>query len=361
MPARTPIPVPAKLKWREFRYRALPLITVTAALIAVVALWINCVRAPTVIGKAITEKANLVSPISGRIVSLEASRFQSVTEGEILAVIEPVGVKTQLDALKLEIDIIRGRIDPIAEKKRNAVSYYRLRLEWLQQRVSLAASKVNLQRAENELSRDEKLFNEKLISADRYDQSLKNVDALVAAVAEATNMVTELGTALDGLQTLDALNQTDQLDEQLRLAVEAQEEHFRRIEQISKPYSLVAPISGKVSSIDRIRGETVMNGDRILAITSEESTQLITYLKAPISIPLEPGNPVRIQTRGTDKRTATSQIEGISPAWESLSQSADTPSAGEFSLNLGLPVLLTIPSELKLRPGELVDIFIPSP
>ena len=313
------------------------------------------------VGKAIATKADLISPVSGRIILLETSRFQSVTEGDVLAVIEPIGVKTQLDSLKLEIDIIRSRIDPIAEKKRNAVSYFRLRLEWLQQRVSLASSKVNLQRAENELTRDKKLFDQELISADRYDQSLKNVDALKAAVAEATNMVNELGTALDGLQTLDALNQTDQLDEQLKMAIQAQEEHFRRIEQISKPYTLVAPISGKVSSIDRVRGETVMNGDRVLAITSEEPTQLIAYLKAPVAIPLESGTPVRLQTRGKNKRTATSQIEGISPAWEPLSQSADTPNAGEFSLNLGLPILLTIPSDLKIRPGELVDIFLPSP
>ena len=151
MPARTPIPVPAKLRWREFRHRFLPLLTISATLVAVIGLWITCVEAPTVVGKALAKKASLFTPISGKILSLSVTKFQRVDEGEILAIIEPIGTKNQLDALRLEIDIIRNRIDPTVEKKRNAVSYYRLKLEWLQQGVALATSKVNLQRAENEL------------------------------------------------------------------------------------------------------------------------------------------------------------------------------------------------------------------
>jgi len=361
MPARTPIPVPAKLRWREFRHRFLPLLTISATLVAVIGLWITCVEAPTVVGRALAKKASLFTPISGKILSLNVTKFQSVDKGEILALIEPIGTKNQLDALRLEIDIIRNRIDPAVEKKRNAVSYYRLKLEWLQQGVALATSKVNLQRAENELSRDKKLFTEKLISDDRFDESQKNVDALAAKVDEATNMVTELGTAIDGLQELDSLNQSDQHDKQLEVAIATQEAQLKRIKQFSKPYPLMAPIAGKITAIDRLPGEIVMDGERILAITAEESTQLIAYLKPTSNFPLEPGTPIRIQTRGKDRRQAQSQIEGVSPEWEPLSNSSDTPSAGEFPLNIGLPILLTLPQELNVKPGELVDIFESKP
>lgn len=362
MPARTPIPVPAKLRWREFRHRVLPFLTIGATLIAVIGLWITCVEAPTIVGKALAKKASLVTPISGKLLSLNVTKFQSVHEGETLAIIEPIGTKNQLDALRLEIDIIQARIEPEVEKKRNAVSYYRLRLEWLQQRVALAASKVNLQRAENELTRDRKLFTEKLISADRYDESQKTVDALKAAVGEASKMVTELGTALDGLQALDSLNQPDDpLHKQLELAIEAQEKHLKRIEEFSQPYPLIAPISGKITSIDHVPGEIVMNGDRILAITAEESTQLIAYLKPTSDFPLEPGTPIRIQTRGKEPREAQSEIAGVSPEWEPLSTPGDTPTAGEFRLDIGLRILLTLPQELEVKPGELVDIFVSNP
>lgn len=358
MSQRTPIPVPATLKWREFRYRVLPLLTVSAATLAVVALWITCVDAPTVIGKALARKANVITPISGTLLALNVSKFERVNEGDTLALIQPIGVKTQLDTLRLEIDLIRNRIDPVVEKKRNAVSYYRLRLEWLQQRVSLASSKVSLQRAENELARDQKLFEGELISADRFDQSQKNVDALRAEVEEAINMVAELGSALDGLHALDAANDTDQLVEQLSIAAKRQEEHLQRLEEISKPRPLLAPMTGKVTSLDHARGETVMVGDRILAITAEDSTQLIAYLKAPIPESFEAGTPIRIQTRGLKRRTATSHVEGISPDWEPLTGPDATTTTTEFSVNIGLPVLLTLPPELEVRPGELVDIFL---
>ncbi len=358
MSQRTPIPVPATLKWREFRYRVLPLITVSVTTLAVVALWITCVDAPTVIGKAVARKASVITPISGTLLTINVSKFEQVTEGDVLALIQPIGIKNQLDSLRLEIDLIRDRIDPIVEKKRNAVSYYRLRLEWLQQRVSLASSKVSLQRAENELARDKKLFDEKLISADRFDQSQKNVDALRAEVGEATNMVIELGSALDGLHALDAANNTDQLEQQLSVAVQRQEEHLKRLEEISEPRQLLAPMSGKVTSLNHVRGETIMDGDRVLVITAEESTQLIAYLKPPIPDTLTPGAPIRIQTRGQNRRTATTKVEGISPDWETLAQAGEPTMTTEFSLNIGLPVLLTLPPELKVRPGELVDIFL---
>ena len=174
-------------------------------------------------------------------------------------------------------------------------------------------------------------------------------------------MVTELGTALDGLQELDSLNQSDQLDRQLEVAIETQEAQLKRIEQFSKPYPLLAPISGKITAIDRLPGEIVMDGERILAITSEESTQLIAYLKPSSNFPLDPGTPIRIQTRGKDRREAQSRIEGVSPEWEPLSNSTDTLSAGEFPLNIGLPILLTLPQELNVKPGELVDIFESKP
>ena len=358
MSQRTPIPVPASLKWREFRYRFLPLITVTATSLAVIALWVANVEAPTVIAKAVARKANLVTPISGTLLALNVSKFEQVNEGDTLALIQPVGVKNQLASLRLEIDLIRDRIDPIVEKKRNAVSYYRLRLEWLQQRVSLASSKVGLQRAENELTRDKNLFDAKVLSADQFDQSQKSVDALRAEVEEATNMVAELSSALDGLHALDAANNTDELEQQLAVAVKQQEEHLRRLEEMSKPRPLIAPITGKVSAIDHVQGEVVMDGDRILGITAEDSTQLITYLKAPIPPDLQLGSPIRIQTRGKDRRTATSKVAGISPDWEPLNQGNPASANTEFSLNVGLPVLLTLPPELKVRPGELVDVFL---
>ena len=361
MPTRPPIPIPAHLRWREFRYRTLPMLTIGATFAAVVGLWVTLVDSPTIVGKALAKKANLVSPISGELLSLNVRKFEQVNKGETLAVIQPIGTKSQLDSLRLEIDIIRNQMEPAVEAKRNAVSYYRLRLEWLQQRVSLASSKVNLQRAQNRLARDKELFQTQLISADQFDQTQKQVDALVAEVNEADKMVAELEMALNGLDQLDKNPQTDELNERLQAALLAQESHLKRIEKFAKPYPLIAPISGKITSISRLPGETVMDGESILAITAVESTQLIAYFKPSLDFPFDAGTSLDIQTRGKNPRKATTQIEGISPAWESLGGSPDTPDAGEFSLNIGLPVLLTLPPELNVKPGELVDIFLPKP
>ncbi len=359
MSSRQPIPVPPRLKWREFRYRVLPLLTLGATSIAVVSLWFAQIKKPSLVGRAIAHKANVITPVSGKISSLHVEPFQPVSQGDVVAVVEPIGIRNRLSSLRLEIDLIRGRIEPVAERKRNAVSYYRLRLEWLQQRVALAASKVNLQRAQNELARDGNLFKAQVLSADQFDQTQKSVAALVAEVEEASSLVQELGEALAGLESLDALTNADPLNEELRTAMTAQEDQLREIESLSGPYALVAPISGKVTQIDRVMGETILDGDRVLSITAEEPTQLITYLRSPDADSLQTGQTVRVQTRGNDRRIANTEIKGISPQWESLSGGLNAAlTQNGIDVDLGLPVLLTVPSELQLRPGELVDIFL---
>ncbi|MCS1411492.1 MAG: hypothetical protein M2R45_04692 [Verrucomicrobia subdivision 3 bacterium] len=357
MENRKPIPVPLHLRWREFRYRKIPLITFFTTLATVVGLWVTQIESPSIVGKAIGQKASITAPVAGKLAALKVSKYQTVKKGQTVALIQPITIKTQLDAFRLQMDFIRNRFEPIMERKRNAVSYYRLRLAWLDERVELAASKVNLQRAENELSRDRRLFEENLISSDQFDQSQKTVQALKVEVTEAAKMVSELGEALDDLRELDALLESNLISDQLQADLQVQERSLENIEQLFKPYTLTAPIAGKVGAIHRLPGENVMTGDRILSIIANKPTQLIAYVNPPIWTPLEPGTPVRIQTRGPNRKIATTQIEGVGPEWEALNNGGNN-SRSDFALALSLPILMSMPPGLDIRPGELVDVFV---
>lgn len=359
---RHPIPIPPKLKWREFRYRFLPPIVMGASFLAVLGLWIANVESPVLVGKVIERKSRIIAPVSGRLLSLNVKQFQRVEAGQTLGIIKPFEVKTQLDSLRLEADLIRSRLDPLVEQKRNAVSYYRLRLEWLQQRVALASSKVKLQRAKNELTRDARLFEEGVISADQLDQTQKSVAALKAEVNEAEGMISELSSALKGLTTLDDSQQTDMLIERLGAALLAQEAELDRLEALAHSYPLKAPISGKVVSIDRLPDEVLMKGERILSIVAETSTELLVYLKSPLAEKVEKGDLAWLQTRGKDPRQARARVSGISPVWENLSDSgARRDFTNPFDRELGLPILMILPPDLHVRPGELVDVFFKKP
>ncbi len=356
MEGRKPIPIPARLRWREFRCRQLPPIIFTVTLLGVVGLWLATVEPPAIVGQAIARKADVIAPAAGSLLSLNVVQYQSVEKGDILARIQPDGMRVQLDTFRLRMDFLRNQSEPMTEKKRNAVNYYRLRLEWFEQRVALAAAKVNLQRAENELSRDRRLFDEKLISADQFDLSQKNVQALAAETAETAKLVSELGAALEGLQDLDAAESED-IAAPLQAAMQAQERHLKRIEQLSEPTILQAPIAGKIAKIHRLPGENILRGDRVLAITAETPAQILAYLKTPVSVSIEPGAPVKLQTRGLVRKEAAAFIESIGPEWQTLTPGSEFAGL-RTAPERGLPILVNLPPELEVRPGELVNVFL---
>ena len=356
MESRKPIPIPAWLRWREFRCRKLPPIIFAATLLAVIGLWMASVQPPAIVSRAVAQKADVVALVTGSMLSLNVDKYQSVEKGETLALIQPDGVRAELDAFRLRMEFLRNQFDPMVEKKRNAVDYYRLRLEWLEQRVVLAVAKVNLQKAENELSRASQLFQERLISKDQLDLSQKTVEALAAEVTETAKLVSEMETAMEGLQELDvfAAAESEAIAKHLQAGLQS---HLENIEQLSQPYTLQAPIAGKISQIRRLPGENVVKGELVFTVTAEESTQLLAYVKHPIRIPIKLGTPVRLQTRGPSRKEASSHVEGIGPEWETLGDSASFAELGA-SPNLGLPILLALPPELEVRPGEWVDVFL---
>ena len=270
--------------------------------------------------------------------------------------IQPDEVRAELDAFRLRLDFLRSQFDPMVEKKRNAVDYYRLRLEWLEQRVVLAVAKVNLRKAENELSRASQLFQEKLISKDQLDLSQKTVEALAAEVRETANLVSEMETAMEGLQELDVFSDAESEATAKRLQASLRT-HLKNIEQLSQPYALLAPITGKISEIHRMPGENIVKGEIVFTVTAEESTQLLAYVKHPIQTPIKLGTPVRLQTRGPRRKEASSRVEGIGPEWETLGDDASFATMGA-SPDLGLPILVALPPELEVRPGEQVDVFL---
>lgn len=351
-----PIPIPVWLRWREFRCRKLPPIIFAATLLAVIGLWTASVQPSAIVSRAVVQKADVVTLVAGSMLSLNVDKYQSVKKGETLALIQPDGFRAELEVFRLRMEFLRNQFDPMAEKKRNAVDYYRLRLEWLEQRVVLAVAKVNLRKAENELSRASQLFQEKLISKDQLDLSQKTVEALAAEVTETANLVSEMETAMEGLQKLEvfAAAESEAVAKRLQAGLRS---HLENIERLAQPYALQSPIAGKISEIRRLPGENVVKGERVFTITAEESTQLLAYIKTPVGIPIQLGTPVRLQTRGPGRKEAVSRVEGIGPEWETLGNDAAFATVGT-SPALGLPILLALPPELKVRPGEWVDVFL---
>src|SRR3954466_9394053 len=194
MSTLTPIPIPLQQRWRDARLRLIPALVFAAAVLAIAFLWKDFVAAPTMLGQAEPILANVSCYRPGMLAQLTVSRFQTVKAGdpvgEIL-VTDPKILASSLAVIEAEIETLRAGMQPVAAQQRTAMSYERLRLDWMRQRAELAGAKVNLQLAGTEFHRMEELFKEKIVSQRAYDQAKAAQERLQNEVNELTGLVAE--------------------------------------------------------------------------------------------------------------------------------------------------------------------------
>ena len=351
------IPVPPGRRWREFRLRVVPGIVFLVTSAAVALIWNQHLSVSTLQGEVESVQSNVSSPHAGILTQVNVTRFQKVSQGEAVAVLIPNDPRIPLALLQSEIDLFRARLEPRLSGQRNATDYERLRLEWLLQKVQLATAQVKLARAENQLRRSEHLFREDVISADLYDSSLKTRERLKANVEESSNVVVELEKGLESLKELGSSVEFESVVTETVSTLRAHEQKLRLTEASIGPITLKAPIEGMVSFIYRRPGENVQNGDPIIALSALDSDRIIGYLRQPLSIEPEVGMQVEIRTRTAPPVVHTAQISEVGTRFEVVSEALAIQRAGG-AMDVGLPIEISLPTNMRVRPGEIVDLVI---
>jgi HlyD family secretion protein len=352
-----PIPTPPAQKWREFRIRVMPVLVFVIGLVMVVFFWRQNIGSPTLQGTVASVSTDIVSPQTGKLVELKVARFQKVSRGETVAIIHPSDPRAPLALLQAEMDLFRTRLEPRLSQQRNSTDYERLRLEWLLQKAELASSRVNLARSENELKRNEQLFHEKLISEALYDLSLKTRELMQTEVDEKSRLIDDLEKGLKQLAVLGDPQATSPTGDTLGAAVKAQEEKLQQAQSILEPIVLVAPFDGMVSLVYRQQGESVMNGDPIIAINALESNRIVGYLRQPFFVEPEVGMSVEVRKRELRSVAHLAEILHVGVQIEPITNSLATIRPGSI-MDVGLPIEISLPPGLKARPGEMVDLML---
>ena len=128
---------------------------------------------------------------------------------------------------------------------------------------------------------------------------------------------------------------------------------------MQKPIVLRAPIGGRISSVIHHAGERVPAGAPILTITSSRADRIVAYVRQPIPWHPKLGDVVSVRTRAGRRRTSDAQIVKVGSQLEPIAAIL-LPITRPLP-ELGLPVALTLPPELDLLPGEIVDLKLLTP
>jgi len=352
------IPVPLKQRWQDVRLKALPLLVFAAAIMLTALLWKQTVAAPTLVGQAEPVMANVSSYKAGVLAECSVLRFQKVRAGDTVGqvmVTDPKILASTLAVIQSEIELLRVNAKPIVAQQHNAMDYDHLRLLWMKQRAELATSKVNLQMAEAEHRRMEELFKDKIVSQRTFEQARAARDRLQSEISELSSMVAEGENNFANLQPFNGNEISKVSDSPLLAAIAVQEAKLRQTEAELNPIVLKAPMDGIISAIHCRSGEAVTAGQPIASIASLNPVRIVGYLRAPVLEEPKVGMRVEVRTRGLRRETAPATIMEVGGQLEAMPAVLGGP-LKLVSAELGLPLDISIPSELKIRPGEIVDI-----
>ncbi len=360
MKERSPIPTPLKLRWREFRIQALPFLIFVGVVIAVAVLWRDQTRPGMLTGEVEGVTGVVTSPSAGGLAQLFIERFDEVEAGQTVGQVirtPPDVLQSSLAVLKMEIELTRmGWFDPVLDQQRNLLQQEELRLDLLEKRTDLAIRRIELQQAERNEERYSRLHQQGHVSAEQYEQIRDLAEMLRTIVTEQEILVEETDQTLDRLRGGTSEPRADTADA-IVAALNLHEERLKLIEAELRPAPLIAPISGMVSMIHRTNRANLAAGETILTIRSGAADQIIAYLKQPLRFEPQLGAQVNVRARNATKSHGIGEIISIGAQVEPLSPAHRTPFFDAYES--GLPLLISLPPTLEVRPGEFVDVDIP--
>lgn len=345
-----PVSSPPAHHWRQFRVNVLPHVTFGLVLLAVIWLWGRNLANPLLTGQAEGLEADVASPRAGRISQLKVVLYQEVKAGEVIAIVDnadPMILSNTLNLARAEMNAIRvdGGFRPT-----DKVRYAQLEFDWLNLRGELASINAQVAFAEIELQRETRLLADKLTSQQIYDLAKRNHDTLQQSLLQKQDVVAAMEKTLKELSPASTAE-----SKYINAALAVAEQNFHVAEAQLAPLKLIAPIAGSVRSLTKLSGATVAAGDPIVTISSPEVKHIISFLNQPLRLEPRVGEKVIVRGRGLNRSTGIAIITHIGPRVEMFNSPLRVRGMDNAQLR-GLPFIMTVPSNLKLLPGELVDL-----
>lgn len=346
-----PIPTPPDQRWRQFRQTGLPTLAFISVLILSVWLWGVNLANPLVMGQAEAQQADIVSPVGGQLVSLQASLFQKVTAGDILAVVAVADPEVFSNTLA----VIRAEMGAIAAEAEfspaNRMRFAELQVQWLELRADLATLKPNLEFARSELERIKQLNAQGIADQAGLELARRNATRLEEEVLEKEKAAAVAEKALSGLSPEGTAQESGVVQRQLEVAAEK----FRLAEAKLQPIVLRAPISGHVTKLAAANQAYVTRGQVVASIANPKAERIVGYIPQPVRVEPRIGMPVEVRSRGAGRIVARSVVADIGPRIELFDAPLRIRGMGAAQ-ERGLPIVVSVPDQMPLRPGELVEL-----
>jgi len=346
-----PISSPPEHHWRQFRVNIIPGLTFVAVLAVTVWLWGKNLANPMVTGQAESEFALVTSPTPGRLAQLKVTLFQDVKAGDVVAVVsplEPLVLSNTIAVARAEMNLIRVNAGLESGDRIRLADF---KLSWMIQRAELVSVQAQLSWAKSEHERVRQLVADKILSPSSLETAERDHNQFEREVAEREQAVAAAEQAYRALDPASADRESPALTSAMAVA----EQNLNLAEAQLQPVIITAPISGRVSKLDILPGAAVAEGAPIVTIVNPKPDRILGYLSQPLRIEPRIGMRAEIRSRGLVRRVGEAQVTQIGPDIETFDAPLRIRGMG-IAQERGLPILMSVPPNLNIRPGEIVDI-----
>ena len=350
MDSLPPIPTPPAQRWREFRIQILPILIFVGILAAVALMWRNFVQPSGMVGEVESVKANVISLHDGVLADLSVDRLQYVTNGQVIGTIistDPDLLKAAMASIQSDLKVLRARMR--LDENRNQQSLQQMRMDLLDERMLREVAFASLRLASNLLKQSEALANQGIESPAEMAIHKAEYEKYDTEIAVRTKAIEERQEAIKQFE----VSTTVANDPLIEDAIKAKEEE---LEETLKPNSIRSPIDGVVSAIYRRTQERVVRGEPLVTIASTRSERIVGYLRQPVQVIPNESDVVVVRTRTQRRQMGEGQILKVGAQFEVINPALISTDSNR--VEMGLPLLISLPKGMTVSPGEFVDLSI---
>src|SRR5688572_2488593 len=364
-----PIPTPLRQRLKPIRQKWVPIVVLLVVMVAIALVWRRIARPTSFVGIVETVFTTVTTPDAGVLTNISINPLQDVVAGDVVAEVvttDPRTVSSRLSVLRGRMQLMEMELDPVLNRQRNALDYERLMVDCAKIRDELVTAKALLEGARSKFKLESELREEGISSKETYEDALMQKNALEASVAEKEKIVALTEKSLERLAYMADSFVPGGENDPLKAALVVEEDKVKLFQAKLRPLELLAPMDGIVTLVHKRPGEQVLPGDPIITITARKPERILGYL--PQSFPINPsvGMKVEVATRSPLalwKTRSVATITGVSPHLEPITNLLVRPITPGLSMDQQLPVLgrvisISLPADLKLLPGQPLDITL---
>lgn len=329
-----------------------------------------------VIGLAGRHDVTVSAGVSGRVTSVLVSIHQEVPAGAVIATLDDADVQLEVEAARLGIDELHAELaaaryallidefdratDQLQLRRRLELDRLDARLGQVQELARNGRDVAALGGLSKDLSRVSKLAGG-AVAMSRVDDSRADHDSLNARI-EGREVVLDTwrdaeASSRDRLQAIPELSDppADVLLLPLDAAIRTAEKRLEGILLAVERRVLRAPVSGRVAAILQRPGEEVVVDEPIVLLSVASTTVAMAWLKEEHIAAARVGETIEVRRSSAPTIVARGEIESLGPAVAEVPFHAlRDPGVREF----GLPVMLRVPEDFPLTPGERISVRI---